>query len=43
MGINRRKFIKIAGVSALGLAGGATAPRILRADDASEVLERGKP
>lgn len=43
MGINRRKFITIAGVSALGLAGGAAAPRILRADDASEVLERGKP
>jgi Fe-S-cluster-containing dehydrogenase component len=43
MGMDRRKFMKIAGVSALGLAGGATTPRILRADDASDVLERAKP
>jgi len=43
MGMDRRKFMKIAGVSALGLAGGANPSGVLRADDASDALERSGP
>jgi Fe-S-cluster-containing dehydrogenase component len=43
MGMDRRKFMKIAGVSALSLTGGAVPSGVLRAEDPSDVLELSRP
>jgi Fe-S-cluster-containing dehydrogenase component len=43
MGIDRRKFMKIAGISALGIAGGAPPASRLLAQDEKEVLRKAPP
>jgi len=43
MGMDRRKFMKIAGASALGIAGGAQPPAQLLAQDTEELLKKAPP